>query len=127
MSYLCCVIFVFFKQKTAYEMRISDWSSDVCSSDLHAHLEGPVGRADGGDEVLALCRHRVHGGHDAQVGAAAGSGAVEVEVPALASWEHLVAGGAAQLGQALAAVGAGGGVDAGHAGQAGAEIGRAHV
>src|SRR3546814_11147340 len=33
---LCCMIdcFFFFKQKTAYEMRISDWSSDVCSSDL---------------------------------------------------------------------------------------------
>src|SRR3546814_3934888 len=31
---LCCVLFFFFKQKTAYEMRISDWSSDVCSSDL---------------------------------------------------------------------------------------------
>src|SRR3546814_1857752 len=30
------VLFFFFKQKTAYEMRISDWSSDVCSSDLHA-------------------------------------------------------------------------------------------
>src|SRR3546814_3618757 len=30
------VIFFFFKQKTAYEMRISDWSSDVCSSDLVA-------------------------------------------------------------------------------------------
>src|SRR3546814_7336791 len=31
----CCLYFVFFfKQKTAYEMRISDWSSDVCSSDL---------------------------------------------------------------------------------------------
>src|SRR3546814_7506866 len=30
----CCVVF-FFKQKTAYEMRISDWSSDVCSSDLY--------------------------------------------------------------------------------------------
>src|SRR3546814_4253415 len=28
------IYFVFFKQKTAYEMRISDWSSDVCSSDL---------------------------------------------------------------------------------------------
>src|SRR3546814_2343089 len=28
-------VFVFFKQKAAYEMRISDWSSDVCSSDLH--------------------------------------------------------------------------------------------
>src|SRR3546814_6198327 len=27
-------LFFFFKQKTAYEMRISDWSSDVCSSDL---------------------------------------------------------------------------------------------
>src|SRR3546814_3892345 len=33
-SYLCG--FFFFKQKTAYEMRISDWSSDVCSSDLWA-------------------------------------------------------------------------------------------
>src|SRR3546814_17899536 len=33
-SRVCCLIF-FFKQKTAYEMRISDWSSDVCSSDLH--------------------------------------------------------------------------------------------
>src|SRR3546814_7651367 len=30
------VIFFFFKHKTAYEMRISDWSSDVCSSDLFA-------------------------------------------------------------------------------------------
>src|SRR3546814_16741313 len=29
-------MFLFFKQKTAYEMRISDWSSDVCSSDLNA-------------------------------------------------------------------------------------------
>src|SRR3546814_14020772 len=28
-------VFFFFKQKTAYEMRISDWSSDVCSSDLY--------------------------------------------------------------------------------------------
>src|SRR3546814_2344200 len=28
------MLFFFFKQKTAYEMRISDWSSDVCSSDL---------------------------------------------------------------------------------------------
>src|SRR3546814_2330570 len=31
---LCFCFFFFFKQKTAYEMRISDWSSDVCSSDL---------------------------------------------------------------------------------------------
>src|SRR3546814_231173 len=31
---MACVLFFCFKQKTAYEMRISDWSSDVCSSDL---------------------------------------------------------------------------------------------
>src|SRR3546814_4338342 len=31
------VCFFCFKQKTAYEMRMSDWSSDVCSSDLHRH------------------------------------------------------------------------------------------
>src|SRR3546814_9902597 len=34
------VFFFFFKQKTAYEMRISDWSSDVCSSDLVDDGEG---------------------------------------------------------------------------------------
>src|SRR3546814_4964453 len=32
------LIFFFFKQKTAYEMRISDWSSDVCSSDLAKNI-----------------------------------------------------------------------------------------
>src|SRR3546814_2371530 len=42
---LCCCsfsfthVFFFFKQKTAYEMRISDWSSDVCSSDLDLESE----------------------------------------------------------------------------------------
>src|SRR3546814_19028704 len=35
------MFFFFFKQKTAYEMRISDWSSDVCSSDLYP-VAGPV-------------------------------------------------------------------------------------
>src|SRR3546814_18634838 len=34
--------FFFFKQKTAYEMRISDWSSDVCSSDLLHGLDQPI-------------------------------------------------------------------------------------
>src|SRR3546814_2182188 len=38
------ICFFFFKQKTAYEMRISDWSSDVCSSDFDA---GRRKRADG--------------------------------------------------------------------------------
>src|SRR3546814_1084123 len=40
-TYYIRVSFVFFfKQKTAYEMRISDWSSDVCSSDLHNEEAG---------------------------------------------------------------------------------------
>src|SRR3546814_15207816 len=39
---MCCCIF-FFKQKTAYEMRISDWSSDVCSSDLFTETSLPAG------------------------------------------------------------------------------------
>src|SRR3546814_7503684 len=39
--YICLF---FFKQKTAYEMRISDWSSDVCSSDLDAGAQSAIGR-----------------------------------------------------------------------------------
>src|SRR3546814_7499986 len=56
------VYFFFFKQKTAYEMRISDWSSDVCSSDLaqghfqHAQHDAVVAGAErlgGFDQVDA--------------------------------------------------------------------------
>src|SRR3546814_10571093 len=36
------MVFFFFKQKTAYEMRISDWSSDVCSSDLTPDSAGTM-------------------------------------------------------------------------------------
>src|SRR3546814_6968032 len=45
-------VFFFFQQKTAYEMRISDWSSDVCSSDLGQPRQTrvyPGTAADGGD------------------------------------------------------------------------------
>src|SRR3546814_4624178 len=82
------VIFFFFKQKTAYEMRISDWSSDVCSSDLRRDstalfTPGPqaeaiqiqindrcriqrqhlaqyqqIGRASLGKECVSTCRSR---------------------------------------------------------------------
>src|SRR3546814_15318134 len=38
---------LFFKQKTAYELRISDWSSDVCSSDLHVEQSGRSAHACG--------------------------------------------------------------------------------
>src|SRR3546814_10189181 len=49
-----CDCFFFFKQKTAYEMRISDWSSDVCSSDLdwHKTLDFDIMGAVIGVEVL---------------------------------------------------------------------------
>src|SRR3546814_10375153 len=46
----------FFKQKTAYEMRISDWSSDVCSSDLVIGETEPRSRI----EQAADAEHRVH-------------------------------------------------------------------
>src|SRR3546814_3445124 len=51
-------VFFFFKQKTAYEMRISDWSSDVCSSDL-------LGEAVGVDHSFA--RQRLIGAHQREV------------------------------------------------------------
>src|SRR3546814_3426643 len=51
MCVLMISFFFFFKQKTAYEMRISDWSSDVCSSDLplgerFGRARADVGRKD---------------------------------------------------------------------------------
>src|SRR3546814_6820566 len=45
--------FFFFKQKTAYEMRISDWSSDVCSSDLGIERGGLAVQRD---DAAKLCR-----------------------------------------------------------------------
>src|SRR3546814_996819 len=66
-----CREFFFFKQKTAYEMRISDWSSDVCSSDLpqptpgQHHTDAATQRA--GDTRIHRTRQRpgsrVHRGH----------------------------------------------------------------
>src|SRR3546814_18967711 len=51
------MLFFFVKQKTAYEMRISDWSSDVCSSDLLAR-EGPGTRVRGAAPAGSQMRHR---------------------------------------------------------------------
>src|SRR3546814_6833112 len=66
--------FFFFKQKTAYEMRISDWSSDVCSSDLDEAGEEPafaVGRMfgdiSGGAAIFAAEREPLNEAeHDEQ-------------------------------------------------------------
>src|SRR3546814_9654702 len=46
--------FFFFKQKTAYEMRISDWSSDVCSSDLDLLVKAADQLVHGLDALLLL-------------------------------------------------------------------------
>src|SRR3546814_16636525 len=46
------LFFFFFKQKTAYEMRISDWSSDVCSSDLRTVARRRVEHGTAGRGVL---------------------------------------------------------------------------
>src|SRR3546814_20313455 len=63
------MFFFFFKQKTAYEMRISDWSSDVCSSDLAVEVAREVGggaRPDGhhraGQAGIAQQARGVHRG-----------------------------------------------------------------
>src|SRR3546814_2714868 len=64
MTSLSAFILFFFKQKTAYEMRISDWSSDVCSSDLRVgafaydqrHVEAARGQ-DGGHVDVGQERH----------------------------------------------------------------------
>src|SRR3546814_6253425 len=63
------LVVVFFKQKTAYELRISDWSSDVCSSDLGSQV-GPLAAhgVDAGERLADRLRsprqlrglHQVH-------------------------------------------------------------------
>src|SRR3546814_1604427 len=53
-------MFFFFKQKTAYEMRMSDWSSDVCSSDLLVPIAGGYGYylGNGAGEAQGYARAR---------------------------------------------------------------------
>src|SRR3546814_9569079 len=50
-------MFFFFKQKTAYEMRISDWSSDVCSSDLGDRIRGAQVDRRVADPAVAPAAH----------------------------------------------------------------------
>src|SRR3546814_9306783 len=62
---VCFYFFFFFKQKTAYEMRISDWSSDVCSSDLESR--NVVAKLAGSDAALGA-EHVVYSAHLDHVG-----------------------------------------------------------
>src|SRR3546814_9892741 len=61
MNMHCINAVFFFKQKTAYEMRISDWSSDVCSSDLKSLVAVSTGllRALDRDQAEAVLGHEV--------------------------------------------------------------------
>src|SRR3546814_2665876 len=72
--FVFCVFF--FKQKTAYEMRISDWSSDVCSSDLSGvGARGASGRLKGrsGMCVSGRCTPTAAGGIDPAIAVSAAS------------------------------------------------------
>src|SRR3546814_4561863 len=60
---LLMYLFFFFKQKTAYEMRISDWSSDVCSSDLADRGRCPAGRSGLRQSTFADDADRICGSH----------------------------------------------------------------
>src|SRR3546814_15566150 len=106
--YMSLFCFFFFKQKTAYEMRISDWSSDVCSSDLIA-LAGALAdahpaRRHGGDRIGQAAAPAVvegrRGRHDdaaAQLfGGLIGGGAQLAQIDA----ELRVEGAQAEIGRA---------------------------
>src|SRR3546814_6445595 len=56
---MSCCFLVLFKQKTAYEMRISDWSSDVCSSDLQRRHRLARDLALAGEDVDRMIVQRV--------------------------------------------------------------------
>src|SRR3546814_49219 len=60
--------FFFFKQKTAYEMRISDWSSDVCSSDLVPLRKGRRGTVLAGPRLLSTVHFLEAGEAGGEVG-----------------------------------------------------------
>src|SRR3546814_8744700 len=109
-----CVFFIFFffKQKTAYEMRISDWSSDVCSSDL---IEGPQQRQD---SQRLLHRPALIGiDHEGRLAAEQRAQAAQAALVALLAEAHLQLEGAVTLVQLRADQALG----------AFRKIGRAHV
>src|SRR3546814_18222559 len=78
------VVLFLFKQKTAYEVRISDWSSDVCSSDLATRVQDPLTPALRPDPRLHATRLLERGGQPFadHVGAALdGEGHAGIQLP----------------------------------------------
>src|SRR3546814_14277302 len=91
--------FFFLKKKTAYERRISDWSSDVCSSDLADDQQPPGQGADAEDGFVGEVAHVAQAGDVGHVGLGAGcdQGLVEAQPDAVAvevggGLEHGMAG-----------------------------------
>src|SRR3546814_7663104 len=75
-------VFFFVKQKTAYEMRISDWSSDVCSSDLEAgEADGNAAQYDDPEQDLLAGIEFLRRGMDAPAEHAAALGQPDEIVP----------------------------------------------
>src|SRR3546814_6860279 len=97
-------VFFFFKQKTAYEMRISDWSSDVCSSDLGFATGGSfrVGGAPGIDKNLVAFRATRGEMVDIRKPGNDNGGVVVVHVQANDYFDAKVAQGAAQVATPMA-------------------------
>src|SRR3546814_17341925 len=100
------LVFFFFKQKTAYEMRISDWSSDVCSSDLAGAiaLDDRLAFTDADvlDYAPVVKAHRA--GHALTVGEAC-AGAVELSDNSAANLLLQRIGGPAGLTRFMSAAG----------------------
>src|SRR3546814_9806657 len=78
MYILSVMVVFFFKQKTAYEMRISDWSSDVCSSDLRRYCHVSSFFPPGG---VAACVDISHGSRRRRDGADFRGGGFALEDP----------------------------------------------
>src|SRR3546814_15943011 len=96
-------VVVFFKQKTAYELRISDWSSDVCSSDLPGGLARQFVGLAGASGVISQALH----GHPQRLGRSKASRDVggelhHLEWPALGIQDGVVAGFDPDFAPALA-------------------------
>src|SRR3546814_1745592 len=135
-SFVYAYSLFFFKQKTAYEMRISDWSSDVCSSDLLWHVgQAPLGRVvhlqggaapDAGAAGVGLDQAQQGTGQSGLAGAVAADQAAHGARFELQ--RHVVERGLAvvPLVQAVGGHRRGRGVDAGVR-RGAVEIGRAHV
>src|SRR3546814_7277294 len=79
-------IFFFYKQKTAYEMRISDWSSDVCSSDLLTGLDERMTFLSEAQIFLLVEPLRLYAGNKARIGADG-----DIDMPGLERAHHFIA------------------------------------